>query len=118
MMRKLTESNQIEHVEDPFAGADLPHVHENIVQFLDDVYVGFHPSQLTPLEFFSLTMESWVRRYVLYHEARASSSSKRRAERFKYINPGPEEAGDDVQSGEEGILKGMMLRMVMCRIFL
>ena len=105
MMRKLKESNQIEHVEDPFAGADLPRVHENIAHFLPDVYVGFHPSQLTPLEFFSLTMESWVRRYVLYHEARASSSSKRRAERFKYINPGPEEADDDVQSGEEGVVQ-------------
>ncbi len=103
MMRKLKENNQLEHVEDPFAGADLPRVHENIVQFLDDVYVGFHPSQLTPLEFFSLTMESWVRRYVLFHEARASSSSKRRAERFKYINPSPEEA-NDVPSGEEGVV--------------
>ena len=33
MMRKLKVSHQIEHVEDPFAGADLPRVHENIVQF-------------------------------------------------------------------------------------
>ena len=33
MMRKLKESNQIEHVEDPFAGADLPRVHENSAIF-------------------------------------------------------------------------------------
>ena len=101
IMRKLKQDCELDHAEDPFAGADLPRVHESIAQFLEDVYVGFHPSQLTPLEFFSLTMEGWARRYILYHEARASSSSKRRAERFKYINPGPDTVGDS-ESGEEG----------------
>ena len=44
---KLKQDCELDHAEDPFAGADLPRVHEIIARFVEGVSVGFHYSQLT-----------------------------------------------------------------------
>ena len=38
-----------------------------------------------PFVFWMTSSDTWLRRYVSFHEARATSSSKRRAERFRYM---------------------------------
>lgn len=54
IMRKLKASNQMDHVQALVAGADPPCVQENIVQFFPDIYLCFHHSQFTPVDFFRL----------------------------------------------------------------
>lgn len=54
IMRKLKASNQMDHVQALVAGADPPCVQENIVQFFPDIYLCFHHSQVTPIDFFRL----------------------------------------------------------------
>lgn len=90
-----------EGAEDPFAGADVPRIHERITTFLEGAYVGFHYGQLTPQEFYAMVSDTWLRRYVSFHEARATNSSQRRAERFRYMG---DVAGDDadVVDGDSG----------------
>ena len=87
-----------ESAEDPFAGADIPRIHERITTFLEGAYVGFHFGQLTPQEFYAMVSDTWLRRYVSFHEARATSSSKRRAERFRYMG-GVADGDSDVVDG-------------------
>ena len=40
-MPKLKQDCELDHAEDPFAGADLPRVHEIIARCVESVYVGF-----------------------------------------------------------------------------
>ena len=84
-LKHMVSRYRWKHAEDPFAGADLPRIHERIAAFLEGAYVGFHYGQLTPQEFYAMVSDTWLRRYVSFHEARATSSSQRRAERFRYM---------------------------------
>ncbi|CAE7222568.1 hypothetical protein AK812_SmicGene41034 [Symbiodinium microadriaticum] len=88
--------------EDAFAGADLPRLHEKISDFLG-AWPGFHFSQVSSLEHFAMLQDTWLERFLLYHEARGGSSAQRRAERFKYMGGA---SGDDSEeeagSGADG----------------
>ena len=68
----------------PRDGIDLLRVFECLCSHLG-VAPGFHASQLTPFEYMSLKQLLWLERYKQHQLARQSSSSRRRAERFKYI---------------------------------
>ena len=68
----------------PRDGIDLLRVFECLCSYLG-VAPGFHASQLTPFEYMSLKQLLWLERYKQHQLARQSSSSRRRAERFKYI---------------------------------
>ena len=71
---------------------DVPRIHELVAAFLG-LFVGFHYTQLSPLEHLSFTQLTWLRRFEQHHAARRLSSSQRRAERFAYISK-LEEHGD------------------------
>ncbi len=68
----------------PRDGIDLLRVFECLCSHLG-VAPGFHASQLTPFEYMSLKQLLWLERYKQHQLARQSGSSRRRAERFKYI---------------------------------
>ena len=68
----------------PRDGIDILRVLECLCSFVG-VAPGFHTSQLTPFEYMSLKQVLWLERYKQHQLARQSSSSRRRAERFKYI---------------------------------
>ena len=71
---------------------DVPRIHELVAAFLG-LFVGFHYTQLSPLEHLSFTQLTWLRRFEQHHAARRLSSSQRRAEHFAYISK-LEEHGD------------------------
>ena len=100
-LKQMAGRYRWKHAEDPFAGVDLPRIHERITTFLEGAYVGFHYGQLTPQEFYAMVTDTWLRRYVSFHEARATNSSQRRAERFRYMG---DVANDDpdVVDGDGG----------------
>ena len=101
LLKQVVSRCICESAEDPFAGADIPRIHERITTFLKGAYVGFHFGQLTPQEFYAMTSDTWLRRYVSFHEARATSSSKRRAERFRYMGNVADDDSDAVD-GDSG----------------
>lgn len=65
-------------------GIDFPRIFETLAHYLG-IQCSFHVGQLTPFEHLAYVQTLWLDRFLLHHEARQTSSARRRAERFKYM---------------------------------
>ena len=65
-------------------GIDFPRIFETLAHYLG-IQCSFHVGQLTAFEHLAYVQTLWLDRFLLHHEARQTSSARRRAERFKYM---------------------------------
>ena len=82
----------------PRHGIDLLRIFECLCSWLG-VAPGFHCSQLTPMEYTSMKQVLWYERYVQQQLARHSSGSRRKLDRFKYM----QELEKDDEQVEAGV---------------